>query len=111
MQASPLPVVALTLGDPAGIGAELIARLLARPEATALANIVLVGDRWLWEDGQRVAGLQVETDAVPSFSAVRGRSGGARPAFLAVDSIDPAQVHRGRAEAAGGRSVLQVLDR
>ena len=33
MPASELPVVALTLGDPAGIGAELIARLLARPEA------------------------------------------------------------------------------
>jgi len=111
MQPSPLPVVALTLGDPAGIGAELIARLLARPEATALANIVLVGDRWLWEDGQRIAGLPVETDAVPSFAAVRERSDTGRPAFLAIDSIDPSQVHRGRAEAAGGRSVLQVLDR
>ena len=31
--AQDLPVVALTLGDPAGIGPELIARLLARPEA------------------------------------------------------------------------------
>ncbi|PKD78594.1 4-hydroxythreonine-4-phosphate dehydrogenase, partial [Escherichia coli] len=41
------PVIALTLGDPAGIGPELIARLLARPEATQLANIVLVGDEWL----------------------------------------------------------------
>jgi len=106
-----LPVVALTLGDPAGIGAELIARLLARPEAAALANIVLVGDRWLWEDGQRIAGLQVETDEVACFAAVRDRAGSTRPAFLALDSIDPAQVHRGRAEAAGGRSVLQVLDR
>ena len=106
-----LPVVALTLGDPAGIGAELIARLLARPEAAALANIVLVGDRWLWEDGQRIAGLQVETDEVACFAAVRDRAGSTRPAFLALDSLDPAQVHRGRAEAAGGRSVLQVLDR
>ncbi len=47
MSNTDLPVVALTLGDPAGIGAELIARLLAKPESMELANIVLVGDRWL----------------------------------------------------------------
>ena len=54
--AAPLPVVALTLGDPAGIGPELIAKLLARPDATSRANLVLIGDPWLWEAGQRVAG-------------------------------------------------------
>ncbi|HEY9270419.1 MAG TPA: 4-hydroxythreonine-4-phosphate dehydrogenase PdxA, partial [Achromobacter sp.] len=64
------PVIALTLGDPAGIGAELIARLLARPEATQRANIVLVGDEWLWREGQRVAGVQVATQAVASIEAV-----------------------------------------
>ncbi len=105
------PVVALTLGDPAGIGAELIARLLARPEAAARANIVLVGDRWLWEEGQRIAGARVETAEVPDLRAVRGRGGADVPAFLAVDTVAPADVHRARAEAAGGRSVLQVLDR
>lgn len=105
-----LPVVALTLGDPAGIGAELIARLLARPEATALANIVLVGDRWLWDEGQRIAGSCVATDEVHSLAEVRGRAATTRPAFLAVHSIDPALVQRGQAAAPGGRSVLQVLD-
>lgn len=67
------PVIALTLGDPAGIGPELIARLLARPEAAQLANIVLVGDEWLWREGQRVAGVQVATQAVDGFAAVRAR--------------------------------------
>ena len=109
--ASSLPVVALTLGDPAGIGAELVARLLAKSEATALANVVLVGDAWLWEEGQRIAGVEVATVPVRSFQEVRGRADASRPAFLAVDSIERSQVHRGQAEPAGGRSVLQVLDR
>ncbi len=111
MSTTHLPVVAVTLGDPAGIGAELIARLLAKPEAGALANVVLVGDRWLWDEGQRIAGVRVATDEVRSLAEVRARADTARPAFLAVRSIDPALVHRGRAEAPGGRSVLQVLDR
>jgi len=105
------PVVALTLGDPAGIGPELIARLLAQPATTALGNVVLVGDPWLWAEGQRVAGVHVACDSVASFEEVRERGDTSHAAFLAVDSVQPGQVHRGRAEAAGGASVLAVLNR
>ena len=104
------PVMALTLGDPAGIGPELIAKLLARADLVAQANVVLVGDPWLWADGQRVAGLRVHTAPVASFSEVRGRAA-ATPAFLATDTVHAEQVHRAQAEAAGGASVLAVLDR
>src|SRR6266705_4182475 len=57
------PVVALTLGDPAGIGPELIAKLLADPATCAQANVVLVGDPWSWEDGQTIARRRVEDDS------------------------------------------------
>ena len=109
--AAPLPVVALTLGDPAGIGPELIAKLLARPDATSRANLVLIGDPWLWEAGQRVAGVTVELEPVASLAAVRGRASTARPAFIALDTIDAARVTVGQPGAAGGRSTLTVLDR
>ena len=111
MATSNKPVVALTLGDPAGIGAELMARLLALPEAMQHANIVLVGDRWLWEEGQRIANVQVPTDAISTLAGVRQRTSSTRPAFMALDTVAQAEVHRSHAEAAGGRSVLQVLDR
>lgn len=110
MPPAPLPVVALTLGDPAGIGPELMARLLSRPEATRHAHIVLVGDPWLWQQGQRIAGVQVATDAVDSLAAVRARTDRQRPAFVAVDSIASTDVQQGQVGAAGGRSVLQVLN-
>ncbi len=106
-----VPVVALTLGDPAGIGAELIARLLARPQTTQAANVVLVGDPWLWQDGQTIAGTALQLDPVATLAAVRGRADTSRAAFLAVDTVQPEQVHRGQAEAAGGASVLHVLNR
>jgi 4-hydroxythreonine-4-phosphate dehydrogenase len=108
---SPLPVVALTLGDPAGIGPELIARLLAKPNTTQSANVVLVGDPWLWQEGQKIAGTTVPCTPVSSLADVRGRRDTERPAFLAVDSVKPDQVHRAQAEAAGGASVLSVLNR
>ena len=111
MAESTTPVVALTLGDPSGIGSELIARLLARPEAVQQANLVLIGDPWLWQQGQRIAGVQVATAPLADLAAVRGRSDTRLPAFVAVDTVAPADVVQGQVGAAGGRSVLQVLNR
>lgn len=104
------PVIALTLGDPAGIGPELIARLLARTEPAQLANIVLVGDEWLWREGQRVAGVRVATQAVDGFAAVRARPDTRAPAWLAMDTVRSEDVIPGQAQAPGGASVLRVLD-
>jgi 4-hydroxythreonine-4-phosphate dehydrogenase len=105
------PVVAVTLGDPAGIGPELIGRLLARRETLEAANVVLVGDPWLWAEGQELAGVTVATQEVASFAEVRRRGDTSRPAFLAMDTVRPEQVVRSKPAAAGGASVLQVLDR
>ena len=105
-----LPVVALTLGDPAGIGPELIARLLGQTDAGRHANIVLVGDPWLWADGQKTAGIQVATTPVQSFAEVRTRADASTAAWLTQDTVDPAQIQRGQAQAPGGASVLQVLN-
>ena len=105
------PVIAVTLGDPAGIGPELVARLLFRADLLSLANVVLIGDTWLWEEGQAVAGLQVQTIPISSFAEVRNRDIKTVPAFLAVDTVRSEQVVKAQAGAAGGASVLAVLDR
>ena len=105
-----LPVVALTLGDASGIGPELIARLLSQPGITANANIVLIGDQWLWQDGQDIAKTSVATHAVQSLAEVRARPDTSLPAFLAVESIAKDQVRRSQALAACGSSALQMLN-
>lgn len=111
MMKSTKPVVAITLGDPAGIGPELIAKLLDTPGVTEQANIVVVGDHWVWLEGQRVAGVNVATQAIAGLSDVRSRADSSRPAFLSVATIKPEQVQLGQASADCGASVLQVLDR
>jgi 4-hydroxythreonine-4-phosphate dehydrogenase len=107
----PLPVVALTLGDPSGIGPELIARLLAQPDTTSRANIVLIGDPWLWAWGQQMAGVQVATTPLDSLEQARGRTNTQQAAFVPMDTVQRSEVTVGQVGAAGGRSVLQVLNR
>lgn len=102
------PVIALTLGDPGGIGPELVAKLLAEGEATQDCHTVLIGDRWLWQEGQRVAGVSLELPEVTSFREARDHAG---PVFLEMDTVSRDQTAYAEANAAGGASVLAVLER
>jgi 4-hydroxythreonine-4-phosphate dehydrogenase len=103
------PTVALTLGDPAGIGPELTAKLLARRDVIEQAKVVLVGDAWLWEEGQAIAGVSVAARTVGDFDQVRSSPDGSL-LFLPVESVRPGEVPRSTVSAAGGASVLQVLE-
>jgi 4-hydroxythreonine-4-phosphate dehydrogenase len=46
-------VVGITMGDPAGIGAEIIAKALKRTEIRKLANFLVIGDKWVFEKNQK----------------------------------------------------------
>ncbi|MEO8507595.1 MAG: 4-hydroxythreonine-4-phosphate dehydrogenase PdxA [Betaproteobacteria bacterium] len=63
------PTIALFTGDPAGIGPELVARLLADGKAQRDADILLIGAREVVEDGMRAAGVEFAYARGP---AVRG---------------------------------------
>ena len=110
MSCQNLPVIALTLGDAAGIGPELIARLLIQPQVTDSANVVLLGDSWLWQAGQDIAGCEVATQVVSSLAEVRSRPDTGLPAFLATHTITKNQVICGQAQPDCGIAVLKVLN-
>jgi len=56
-----LPRIAWGLGDPAGIGPELVAKALVDRDLLALCRPVVVGPAWLLTNGLRVAKVQVKT--------------------------------------------------
>ena len=54
-----IPRIALTIGDPAGIGPEIIARLLNDPATAGKADIYLIASREALELGAKAAGVPV----------------------------------------------------
>ncbi|KWR88539.1 4-hydroxythreonine-4-phosphate dehydrogenase PdxA [Cupriavidus sp. IDO] len=99
------PRIAMVLGDPAGIGPELIARLLADPAASAQADILLIADRDEWRHGMQVAGvdLALSETSVPAFA-----DGGA-PRLFHWQLADKPAYARGVASAEGGCYSLGTL--
>lgn len=55
---NPRPRIALTFGDPAGVGPELVARQLANTAAVEQADIVLIGDEQELRDAMTDAGVE-----------------------------------------------------
>jgi 4-hydroxythreonine-4-phosphate dehydrogenase len=57
--AAELPVVAISAGDPAGIGAEVLVKSLASGALSRLCRPHVFGARWAFEAGARAAGVAV----------------------------------------------------
>ncbi|MDX1485455.1 MAG: 4-hydroxythreonine-4-phosphate dehydrogenase PdxA [Alphaproteobacteria bacterium] len=98
--------IGVLLGDPNGIGPELAAKLLAMPETAARADILVIGDHRVFEQGCRVAGLEVAHRVVADAAEARFDGG---IEFLDEPTIAPEEVTPGTATAAGGRSVYLAI--
>ena len=93
-------LVALTAGEPAGIGPDLVA-LLARTHFAA--RVVVLGDRDVIAGRARERGLDLD---LPDY---RGRASAAPISLLHLPVA--ARVQPGRLDPANGRHVLDLIDR
>jgi 4-phospho-D-threonate 3-dehydrogenase / 4-phospho-D-erythronate 3-dehydrogenase len=55
------PTIVLTMGDPAGIGPEIVLKALADPEVAALARWIVAGDAAILEMASRTTGLSLQS--------------------------------------------------
>lgn len=94
------PVIALAMGDPAGISPELTAQLLALDDIKEKAYIVTIGDRRILDKGAREAG--VELDLVSASLDDLAGLDRSKHAFVDLAHLAPEDVDRGEATLAGG---------
>ena len=99
--------LALVMGDPAGIGAELMAHLLADAELGD-TRAVVIGDRRVLGAGEAVAGVELALPVVRTPKAALASN--APIVVLDTANLDPSSIRMGEVSAEGGRAVLQNLE-
>ncbi len=82
MDESARPLLAITLGDPAGIGPEVVLKTLAHPDVYARCRPLVIGDRRILERAADALGMALDLDIVTDPAA------GAY-AFPRVTLLDP----------------------
>lgn len=98
--------IAITLGDPAGIGPEVAAKVMAKVEPRT--PWLLVGAPWSLEDGARVASVDLpEIAVVDRATAMNGRG----VALLDVGISRPADFRYGEVQAACGEIAVNAVQR
>jgi 4-hydroxy-L-threonine phosphate dehydrogenase PdxA len=101
------PTLGVLLGDSCGIGPEIVAKLIERPEIYERANVLVIGDERIFRMGQRVAGLSRPVARTGEIDSVRFESG--RPLLLDYPTLSDQEVTPGKVNPKSGRAVVKTL--
>ncbi|TXM66116.1 4-hydroxythreonine-4-phosphate dehydrogenase PdxA [Methylobacterium sp. WL120] len=100
------PTIAITMGDPAGIGPEIIMKALAHAEVQALCRPLVVGDAGRLRQAGEIVGSRVPVDALTEVGEADFDTG-------AVQCIDlkvvPADLPFGQVSPVGGEAAYQFI--
>ena len=101
------PNIALVIGDPAGVGPELIAKLLSDGEVAKLANIFIIGNHASMADAERATRTSLDLATINQTEV--GTRDFAKPVCIEWTGINAPEFARGKAESANGKFMLDML--
>jgi len=96
------PRIAVTMGDPAGVGPEIVVQALRFPEVVSVCRPVVYGDAGILRRAAAVLGQAVEV-------ADGGESGPGRIVVRPLSSLSPDEVPFGRISEAGSRAMADYI--
>jgi len=102
------PIVAITMGDPAGVGPEVIAKSFAHPAIHADVRALVVGNRRRIEKAARVAGVEI---AVRSIEMPREASWEAGVISCIDAATVPEDLPFGKLSPVAGEAAYQCIRR
>ena len=102
------PLLAITMGDPAGVGPEVIVKALDRPEVWEVCRPVVVGDmRWM-EEARRIVGTSRPVRSLKSPSQV---GSGEALDVLDLANVEAGRLSRAQVSARAGQAAYEYIQR
>ena len=101
------PVIALFMGDPAGIGPELVAKLLADGAAAKQANILVIGSRAVLQESVQATGMPFAF-TVGDAESSRNRNLD-EPLLVKWPGLEAEGFERGKVTPKNGKFMLEAL--
>jgi 4-hydroxythreonine-4-phosphate dehydrogenase len=100
-----LPIIAITMGDPAGIGPEVIAKALSIPDIASWCTPLVVGNAEVLRKAMVLtgSGLAVEAVESPQESIV----GQGSVAVLDIGNLDANSIQPGQISAVAGKAAME----
>ena len=106
---TPKPVIAITMGDPCGIGPEVIAKALASGDVYHTCRPVVVGSSWSMEQAVKLTGGLLKVREVES-PVEAGTSPGVVD-VVDTHNLDPRDITVGKVSPACGKAAMEWVSR
>ena len=101
------PLIAVTMGDPAGVGPEIVAMSLASAEVTDVADCIVVGDKKVMENAIRITGSDLTVNVIG-----KPADGSYEPGVLNLidlDNVDMGQFEFGKVSGMCGKAAYDYI--
>ena len=103
------PIIAITMGDPAGIGAEIIVRALHNEEIYRKSKPIVVGSKSVIEDAIKFIPSNLKVNIIKNMEEMRGEFGTID--LLDLDNIRLDEFDYGKVSAKAGKASLEYINR
>ncbi len=103
----PVTRIGLLLGDPAGVGPEIAAKLLAHNADREDLRFVVIGTEAVLAEGARIAGVELALPTVKAGAAIPKDA--PRQILMTIDDRDATDIRAGEASRAAGLFALRSL--
>lgn len=101
------PVIAITMGDPAGIGAEIIAKALSKKEIYKKSKPVVIGSSCVIDDALKFIPSNLKLNVFKNTEEIKGEFGIID--FLDLDNIKLDEFNYGKVSAKAGQASLDYI--
>ena len=101
------PMIAVPIGDPAGVGPEIVAKSCALEKVNKAADVIVIGDRQVMEKAIGIVGADLHINVVE-----KPADGDYRPGILNLidlDNIDQSQFSYGLVQAMCGKAAFAYI--
>lgn len=102
------PILGVTMGDPSGSGAEILAKALALPEVRAMCRPVVVGDGETMRRAVHTVGSDMPVRSIERVSDASHDPGVIE--VLDLHNVDQGKLEYGKVQAASGQAAYEYIE-
>ncbi len=103
------PLLAITMGDPAGAGPEIVVKALHAPEVRSICRGLVIGDAGVMRAAAEIVGLPMVIHVVARPEDMR--EGDDVLNVLDLDDVDLSTLIRGRVSASAGKAAYDAIEK
>lgn len=101
--------IAVPIGDPAGVGPEIVAKSTASKEVSEVANCVIVGNREVMENAIKITGEDLKINVIEEVEQGDYREGILN--LIHIDNMDMSQFAFGKVSGMCGKAAYDYIEK